>query len=310
MPKALAKLKSCDPRDIWADEAREFTPWLAERENIVLLGQQVGLELKVHAQEHRVGPFRADILCKDGAGRSVLIENQLSRSDHKHLGQLLTYAATLRSATIIWLARNICKEHRVTLKWLNEITNEQFHFFGVEVEVWSIQSFQAPRFTVVVRPDDSNHTPKKAASDIADSQTESARRRLEFWETFLAALKLDEPEVKVPKPNTLGNLWFNLHGHDLWITVYSSTSLSRIGVFLRGRAEFYDKLFRRRQAINKQLGEPVSWQRETGGDYWAIAVSRRADPANRNEWPQQHRWLAQRLKKFIRVFKPIFPELK
>ncbi len=112
MPKPLARLKSCDPRDIWADEAREFTPWLAERENIGLLGEQVGLELKVHAQEHRVGPFRADILCKDGSGASVLIENQLNRSDHKHLGQLLTYAATLRSATIIWVACKICEEHR------------------------------------------------------------------------------------------------------------------------------------------------------------------------------------------------------
>jgi hypothetical protein len=49
---------------------------------------------KRQAQEQPVGQFQADIVCKDRpTGPPVLIENQLAKSDHGHLNQLLTYAA-------------------------------------------------------------------------------------------------------------------------------------------------------------------------------------------------------------------------
>src|SRR5215213_6057486 len=89
----LGRLQSVPLREAWVDEARDFTPWLARPENIELLGETIGIELEVTAQEERVGEFRADILCRDVASdRTVLIENQLERTDHAHLGQLLTYA--------------------------------------------------------------------------------------------------------------------------------------------------------------------------------------------------------------------------
>jgi RecB family endonuclease NucS len=77
----------------WPTEAGDFTPWLASPENIELLGKTIGLELEVEAREKAVGLFRADILCKDTANQTwVLIENQLEKTDHGHLGQLITYA--------------------------------------------------------------------------------------------------------------------------------------------------------------------------------------------------------------------------
>jgi hypothetical protein len=132
--------------------------------------------------------------------------------------------------------------------------------------------------------------------------TESARRRRQYWVEFLGVLRLDDPEIKVPTPNTLGNLWFNLRGHDLWITVYAASSLGRIGVFLRGKREYRGKTWAKRKQIAAQIGAPVGWNGDD--DQWSVGVTMKADPTNTEEWPRQHQWLALRLNDFIGVFKP------
>ena len=43
----LGKLKKVDLREVWKHEAHEFTHWLAEEENIRLLGEEVGIEMEV-----------------------------------------------------------------------------------------------------------------------------------------------------------------------------------------------------------------------------------------------------------------------
>lgn len=114
----LGRLEKTDLRNAWTNEARDFTPWLAEPENLELLGQAIGIELELEAQEEFVGPFRADILCKDiNSSQWVLIENQLERTDHSHLGQLLTYAAGLNAVTIVWIAERFTEEHLAGFKW-------------------------------------------------------------------------------------------------------------------------------------------------------------------------------------------------
>ena len=76
----LGRLERVDLRAVWTREAGDFTPWLAREDNIAALSEAVGIELEVEAQEKDVGPFRADILCKDTATNDwVLIENQLER---------------------------------------------------------------------------------------------------------------------------------------------------------------------------------------------------------------------------------------
>ena len=84
----LSKMDAVSIRDCWANEAQDFTPWLAEDENIAQLADAIGIdELIVKAQEEHVGPFRADILCEEpNSHRLVLIENQLEKTDHTHLG--------------------------------------------------------------------------------------------------------------------------------------------------------------------------------------------------------------------------------
>ena len=89
-----ATIDRIDLRDVWPNEAADFTPWLEE--NISVLGGALGMDLEVQAREAPVGAYQVDLLASDGSGRTVVIENQLGSTDHNHLGQLLTYMAGFR----------------------------------------------------------------------------------------------------------------------------------------------------------------------------------------------------------------------
>ncbi|WP_415714466.1 hypothetical protein [Roseibium sp.] len=174
----LGNLERVELRDIWASEAADFTPWLARAENLSILGDTLNIDLELEAQEKSVGPFRADILCKDiGNDNWVLVENQLERTDHSHLGQLLTYASGLQAVTIVWIAAHFTDEHRSTLDWLNKITDESFRFFGLEVELWRIgDSPAAPKFNIVSKPNDWSRSVARAARAIDDAELSDIRQ--------------------------------------------------------------------------------------------------------------------------------------
>lgn len=139
MTVKLGEIEKLDVRNVWAHEASNFTPWLAEEENIARLGSAIGLELEVENTEVSVGPFSADILARDsGSSAYVIIENQLSKTDHDHLGKAITYAAGLNAGTIVWVAPEFTQEHRKAIDWLNDNSVGDVAFYGVQVELWTI----------------------------------------------------------------------------------------------------------------------------------------------------------------------------
>ena len=118
MCENLKQLTPVDLNKVWETEPQHFTPWLAQEENLTLLGNTLDMELELEAQEINVGGFRADLLCKNTEDDSwVIIENQLGTTDHKHAGQLLTYAAGLDAFTVIWIAKTFRSEYRAMLDW-------------------------------------------------------------------------------------------------------------------------------------------------------------------------------------------------
>ena len=149
MVEELSKLVKVNPREIWANEASNFTPWL--RENIESLAEAVGIEIQDVESEVSVGEFSVDLVGEEpGQSRPVIIENQLERTNHTHLGQLLTYAAGKDGGVIIWVSPEIRPEHKKALEWLNDATRGNLDFFGVELEVLQIQgsNLKAPNFKV------------------------------------------------------------------------------------------------------------------------------------------------------------------
>jgi hypothetical protein len=138
MSKRIGELKLLDVRTIWPTEPTHFTPWLAKEENIARLGEALGIELEVENTEVAVGPYSADILARDtSSGDYVVIENQLEKTNHDHLGKAITYASVLDATAVVWIARQFSDEHKKALDWLNDITSDDVAFYGVRVERWT-----------------------------------------------------------------------------------------------------------------------------------------------------------------------------
>lgn len=316
MNVTLGKLEKVNLRKVWESEAGDFTPWLARENNIVLLGETIGIDLEVEAQEKSVGPFRADILCKDTlTDHWVLVENQLEKTDHIHLGQLLTYAAGLNAVTIVWIADQFTDEHRAALDWLNEITDSRFNFFGLEVELWKIgDSPLAPKFNIASKPNDWTKTIGSATTRMqTENLSDTKKLQLEYWTSFREYVSHHSQILRSQKP--LPQHWTNFaigrsHFH---MSALVNTWENKIGVVLTlsgpDAKPHFHLLNADRDNIESEFGAGLEWRGNPDKKESGIWLRIDKDPAQKNSWPEQHKWLLEQLEKFQRVFGPRIKKL-
>ena len=309
----LGRLERVDLRQIWKTEAGDFTPWLARDENIKILSEAVGVDLEVEASERNVGPFRADILCKDTLTNCwVLVENQLERTDHVHLGQLMTYAAGLDAVTIIWVAAEIREEHRAALDWLNQITDETFNFFGLEVELWRIgDSPVAPKFNVVCKPNNWTRSVSRASRDIDQTQLSETRQFcLDYWSEFREMLESRGGPVNATKAHPQNFYDMSLGRSGIWISAVVTNRDSRIGVLLvfggpNAKADFA-AIEAQRSELERVYGADaahLSWDLRPDHKQSHIRIDKDVeDPSDRSVWPRQHAWLYEQVQNMHRTF--------
>lgn len=307
----LGKLERVELRDVWATEDRDFTPWLAREEHLELLADTIGMELELEAQEKDVGPFRADILCKNmDDGSWVLIENQIERTDHKHLGQLLTYAAGLQAVTIVWVASKFTEEHRATLDWLNKITDENFRFFGLEVELWRIDdSVAAPKFNIISKPNNWSKSITQAAQRISEqATTETKEQQYRYWQNLLDYLQTTGANLRLQKPSPQHWQTFSIGRSYFHIAALLNSREKRIGVELcithpdHAKA-FFNALAKDKDSIEKELGTELDWRELPEKTSSKMIQFKNADPTNESDWPAQQAWFKERLEAFDRVFR-------
>ena len=317
MTKSLGKLEHVELRDIWATEDRDFTPWLAQESNLELLAETIGMELELEAQEKDVGPFRADILCKSMEGDSwVLIENQIEKTDHRHLGQLLTYAAGLQAVTIVWVASEFTEEHRAALDWLNKITDESFRFFGLEVELWRIDgSVAAPKFNVISKPNNWSKSISQAAQKISESATtETQELQYRYWQQLVDHLQNSGSKLRrqAARPRHWHDFSIGRSGAIITTTVNTRENRIGAGVYINHKdysKEFFHLLLEDKEAIEGEFGFALDWQELPDKTACRIAIYKDADPTNENGWAEQHQWLMDVVERFDRAFRPRIKQL-
>ncbi|WP_170327953.1 DUF4268 domain-containing protein [Ruegeria arenilitoris] len=307
----LGRLEKVDLREIWQSEPADFTPWLAQPENLSILSETLGIDLEFEAQERSVGPFRADILCKDiGTDNWVLVENQLAKTDHTHLGQLLTYASGLQAVTIVWIAAQFTEEHRATLDWLNEITDDKFRFFGLEVELWRIgQSLAAPKFNAVSKPNNWSRSVARAARSLDDAElTETRVGQREYWDAFHAQLQKSGGPVsgnRKAQPQSWMNYGVGRTGFHLSANMNRLKKYVRTELYISGQEakKYFELLLARREVIENKLGFPLEWEPLPDRTDCRVAVYLRDANADQNEdWNRQHEWLCERINQLHTVF--------
>ena len=189
----LGRLEWVSPRFVWVHEERDFTPWLLA--HAAELGEALGIDLELDIAERPVGPFELDLIGSDLTnGRVLIVENQLERTDHRHLGQLVTYAAGTDAATIsgslLGLRNSIVRRSTGSTSALMRRTR----FFGVELEVLRIGGSQpAAHFKLAATPNDWQKVARTAARRSRSTPTGKRAAYAEFWSKAIARIAVERP---------------------------------------------------------------------------------------------------------------------
>ena len=200
----VSRIREHNLRSVWENEERDFTRWLTE--NIDLLASELGIEIEDARAEEAVGDFSADIVAREmNTGETVVIENQYNKTDHDHLGKLLTYSSGKNAGFTMWLAEEFRPEHRSVLEWLNETGPKGAKFFAVKPRVVSIEGSEERgfEFEVVVKPNEW----EREVSD--ESLTDSEQSYRQFFAEMVDAYSRRRPNWYKLKPGPRNYLTFS-----------------------------------------------------------------------------------------------------
>jgi hypothetical protein len=308
VPK-FASLESQDVREYWENEARDFTPWLAQQiraEGVSKLEDALELDLEVIEEEKSVGRYNVDILAEVvDDNRNVVIENQLGSSDHDHLGKSIAYASGVDADIIVWIAPRFYDEHRDAMQWLNENSRQGVDLFAIRLEVWRIgESEPAVRLNPVAEPSEW----KEKAQRSNEALTETEELREEFWTAFRDRLEERNTPLSARKPfpdyyynNPIGKA-----GFELQFTIKLTENELGVGLVIRDDAEVYWQLAEEREEISQQFDEELTWEEpeetRSGKERSKIMVTRQANVTDQSQWDEYLEWLIKNGERFHDVF--------
>lgn len=292
----IGKLIDIDPRQAWAHEAHEFTPWLAK--HLDRLAETLGIPLELEGTEVAVESFSADIRARNPRDNTmVLIENQLEGTDHTHLGQVLTYLAGLEAQVIIWIATSFREPHLSAIKWLNEHTVEPFAFFAVRLRVVRIgDSPFAPIFEVLGRPNNWERT-LQAKVRATGELSEIGQMRRDFWTLFVERHpEHANADGSVP---ALPNYWCELSPGTITLPYIARGG---VGIFIRSEPPSETPALRECLLQHSDtLAGQLSVEVEDQGAKYLLGQDHKLDMKDRANWPAGADWIAEKLTQYKKV---------
>jgi hypothetical protein len=302
----VGKLKTLPVREAFKHEAHNFTQWLEL--NIDALCERLGFQLRVIQREKSVGSFNVDLFCEDETGNYVIVENQLERSDHDHLGKLLTYLVNLDARAAIWITPDVRSEHQRVIDWLNKSTSADFSFYLVKVEAIRIgDSPVAPLFTILAAPDEQTREIAEEKSDLAERHY----RCRDFWAGLINRAKLKEPLLASRKPTT--DSWFRMPsgkgGISFDFNIYKSSASIDIYIDVDDQNKnklIFDQLYSQKDMIEHEFGRAVDWERldHRRASRISCVYNNVGNLLDQSSWSQLQELLLDSMVKFRQVMLP------
>ena len=302
----LGKLEKFSLRSVWPGEATNFTPWLAA--NLDKLGEQIGMELELESTEVAAGDFSADIVATEiSTNRRVIIENQFGPTDHRHLGQIITYAASLNASVIIWISEKSRPEHKLAIDFLNSNFKGNVIFFAVEASIVRIENSK-PAFLLDVVSEPVESSVSSGQINAAVSETREKYRQ--YFQQLIDELRQNYKftNARAGQPQN----WYSFTSENSKVFKYG-TSFSQGG---QVRAEIYldcddkerneallDCLVEKRSEIEAKFGSVLSWERLDNRRACRVAIYRDGHIDADSELLGEIRaWSIANLMKFKSVF--------
>ena len=308
MKKNLAKLQKIDLRDVWGIEP-DFTNWLAQKENLDLLGEEIGVDIKPIKTEANVGQFKVDILAEEeSSGRKIIIENQLEDTNHDHLGKIITYASGYDAEIIIWVVRDVREEHQRAVEWLNEHTDEKTGYFLIKVELWQIEgSNPAPKFDVLVSPNEWAKAIK--ASPAGGELSNTKLQQLDFWTKFKGFVRAKDTRIRLqtPRPQHWYDVSMGSSEAHVALTINTRENLLGCEIYISRNKELFKFLQERKEEIEKEIGEQAEWVDAAVAS--RIKIKKEIpDLFSQSEAENYYVWLYEKTVQFQKVFGRYFRE--
>ncbi len=313
MPIELGALTREDPRSVWANEARDLTPWVAE--HLEQLGEVLGMDLELVRTESDVGDFSIDVLARElTSQRYVVIENQLGQTDHTHLGQVITYAAGVDAGVVVWLTPAFREEHRQAIDWLNQGLGNSTQFFAVAVEVLRVDgSKPAVNFRIVAKPA-GYRISRNGSASRSSSPSEPSERGARYQEFFQRLIDELREKYKFTNARAAGPRSWYTFSTGVRGFRYGATFPSGGRIAVEIYIDFGDDdlnlsalraLQQQRESIEREIGENLEWQElETSRACRIVVygVGTILDPQDKLD--EYHDWMVKHLMSFKRAFGP------
>lgn len=298
--------------EVWAGEATHFTPWLAK--NLQVVSEKIGLELELESTETSAGDFSADIVAKDVAtNRRVIIENQYGSTDHRHLGQILTYSSVLNASVVIWIAEKIRSEHKSAIDFLNQNLKETLQVFAVEANIIRIDDSK-PAFglKIVCMPAEA---PAISAASSAEA-TETQEKYRAYYQSLLDELRNIHKftNARAAQPQN----WYTFASDNSKIYKYSTAFAQggrvRVEVYIdsgnKSKNEaIFDALFLQKETINESYGTSLEWEKLETKRACRIAIYRDGDiDADSEALVEIKKWVITNLLKMRQILPKFLEE--